>query len=225
MSYSSDIKQQLQEVVNKKECCKNSFKSGLALEHFNRKCEKDIGCYLRGVFIRCGNITEPKRNFMLSFSPPADFVDYLESFLDECGMTAKRTLRKNKPLLYYKASESIEDVISLIGCTKVTLDIMNAKIMNDVRNNTNRICNAETANMDRIAKAAAEQREAILVIEKHGAMHNLNAELRECAELRLEHPDVSLSELAKLFKEPVSKSGLNHRFKKLIEIAETLENT
>ena len=225
MSYSSDIKKQLQETVNKKDCCKESFASGLALESFDGKCEKDAGCYLRGVFIKCGNITEPKRNFMLSFSPPLDFADYLENFLDECGMTAKRTLRKNKPLLYYKASENIEDVISFIGGTNVTLDIINAKIMNDVRNTMNRICNAETANMDRVAKAAAEQREAILIIEKHGAMHNLNAELRECAELRLQNPDMSLSELRNLFKEPVSKSGLNHRFKKLIEIAEMLKNT
>ncbi|MBO5869772.1 MAG: DNA-binding protein WhiA [Clostridia bacterium] len=226
MSFSSDIKQQLQENTLKKDCCKENYASGLSLLPFDAKCDKDAGCYLRGVFIKCGNISAPGRNFMLSFSPPDNaFADYLENFLDECGMTAKRTLRKNKPLLYYKASESIEDVLSFIGGTKATLDIMGAKIMSDVRNNMNRLCNAETANLDRVARAAAEQCEAIKTIEKYGAMHNLNAELRECAELRIQNPDMSLSELRNLFKEPVSKSGLNHRFKKLIEIAEMLKNT
>ena len=97
--------------------------------------------------------------------------------------------------------------------------------MSDVRNAANRICNAETANLDRTARAAAEQCEAIKIIQKHGAMHNLSPELRECAELRLANPDMSLTQLREQLHEPVSKSGLNHRFKKLIEIAEMLENS
>ncbi len=226
MSFSSDIKQQLQENIPKKDCCKDNIESGLSLLPFDEKCDKDAGCYLRGVFLKCGNVSAPGRNFMLSFTlPDEEYTDYLAEFLDNYGLTAKRTLRKNKPVLYYKASESIEDLLSFIGATKATLDIISAKVMSDVRNNANRLCNAETANLDRIARAAAEQREAILIIEKYGAMHNLNAELRECAELRLANPDMSLTELKNLLKEPVSKSGLNHRFKKLTEIAEMLKNT
>lgn len=226
MSFSSDIKVQLQEITVKKDCCKNSLSAGLELSHFNENCDKDAGCYLRGVFIKCGSVSAPGRNFMLSFTLPSDeFTDYLSELLDGLGLPAKRTLRKGKNVLYYKASESIEDLLSYIGATKVALDIISAKVLSDVRNNMNRLCNAETANMDRMARAAAEQREAIMIIENHGAMHNLNAELRECAELRLQNPDMSLSELRNLFREPVSKSGLNHRFKKLIEIAEMLENT
>ncbi len=162
---------------------------------------------------------------MLSFAlPDEEFADYLSEILDEAGLPAKRTLRKGKPILYYKASESIEDVLAFIGATKAALDVMREKVLSDVRNTANRICNAETANMDRTARAAAEQNEAIKTIQKHGAMHNLPPELRECAELRLANPDMSLAQLREQFREPVSKSGLNHRFKKLIEIAEMLEN-
>lgn len=226
MSYSSDIKQQLRDISLKKDCCKSSLEAGLSLMRFEGSCERDSGCYLRGIFLKCGSVSAPGRNFMLSFTLPNDsFTQYLADFLDELGMPAKKTVRKSKPVLYYKASESIEDFLSFIGATKVALDIISAKVISDVRNNMNRLCNAETANLDRIARAAAEQREAILIIEKHGAMHNLNAELRECAELRLQNPDMSLSDLRNLLREPVSKSGLNHRFKKLTEIAEMLKNT
>ncbi len=226
MSFSSDIKQQLQEAVPKKDCCKESLAAGFELKTLDEKCEKDASCYLRGVFLRCGNISAPGRNFMLSFTlQDEELADWLSQQLDDLGLPAKRTLRKNKPVLYYKASESIEDVLSFIGATKAALEIISAKVMSDVRNTANRICNAETANLDRAARAAAEQCEAIKIIQKHGAMHNLNAELRECAELRLANPDMSLAQLRELLREPVSKSGLNHRFKKLSEIAEMLENS
>ncbi len=225
MSFSSDVKTQLAEVLPKKDCCRKNIENGKSFLPFDSVCEKDLGCYLRGVFIKCGHISSPDRNFMLDFvCHDEGFADYLESLLEDSGFSPKRTHRKGKPVLYFKASESIEDILAFIGATKAALDIMNHKIMSDVRNTTNRICNAETANLDRTAKAAAEQCEAINVIKKHGAIHNLPPELRECAELRLANPDMSLKQLLELLHEPVSKSGLNHRFKKLIEIAETLES-
>ena len=225
MSFSSEVKKQLSESIPKKDCCRNNIESGKALLPFNGDCDKDLGCYIRGVFLQCGHISSPDRNFMLDFvCQSEEFADYLNSLLEEAGLYAKLTHRKGKPVLYFKASESIEDVLAFIGATKAALDIMNYKIMSDVRNTANRICNAETANLDRTAKAAAEQCEAISVIVKHGAMHNLAPELRECAELRMANPDMSLNQLLELLHEPVSKSGLNHRFRKLIEIAETLEN-
>ncbi len=222
MSFSSDIKQQLSEHEPKKQCCRESIELGRSLSPFNPICDKDIGCYLRGVFLKCGSITAPGRNFMLSFVLPDEkTAEYIENILDEIGLPPKRSVRRNKPLLYYKAGESIEDILSFIGGTKAALEIISAKVLSDVRNSTNRICNAETANLDRIAKAAAEQCEAIKAIEKSGGLENLSPELKECAELRLANPDMSLSQLRNLVKEPVSKSGLNHRFKKLMEIAES----
>ena len=131
-------------------------------------------------------------------------------------------MRKGKPLIYFKKSEDIEDILSLCGAVKAALDIISSKVMSDVRNNANRVTNAETANLDRMARAAAEQTGAINIIVARGALCNLPFELRECAELRLANPDMSLSELRALMREPVSKSGLNHRFRRIMEIAEEL---
>jgi DNA-binding protein WhiA len=225
MSFTSQIKDQLVESIPKRDCCKAALTAGFEMLPLESVCDRDCGCYLRGVFLKCGNVTAPGRNFMLSFTLQSEeFCDSLAEMLEDIGLPAKRTLRKGKPVLYFKASESIEDMLSYIGGTKAALEIISAKVMSDVRNTANRLCNAETANLDRTARASAEQLEAIKIIRRHGAMHNLPAELRECAELRMANPDMSLSQLRELFREPVSKSGLNHRFKKLIEIAETISN-
>ena len=224
MSFNSDIKDNLIENLPKKDCCKEAFSAGFELLPLEEKCQRDQGFYLRGVFMKCGNVSSPGRNFMLSFTLSSDEdADKLSEMLDHIGIPPKRSTRAGKPIVYYKASESIEDLLSYIGATKAALEIISAKVMSDVRNSTNRICNAETANLDRIARAAAEQCESINVIVKHGAMNNLPPELRDIAELRLANPDMSLSQLRELMREPVSKSGLNHRFQKLREIAETLE--
>ncbi len=222
MSFSSDIKQQLSEAEPKKDCCRAAIEAGMAFADFSAKCERDLGMYLRGAFIKFGSITAPGRNFMLSFNlPNEDMADRLAELLEEADLPPKRTLRRGKPVLYYKAAESIEDVLSFIGGTKAALEIISETVLSDVRNRMNRLCNAETANMDRVAKAAAEQNEAIKIIIQHGGMDNLSPELRECAELRRDNPDMSLEQIRKLLNNSVSKSGLNHRYKKLIEIAET----
>ena len=220
MSFCSDIKGQLGTVENKKDCCRENFTRGLAAERANPKCDKDLGAFLRGLFIKHGFVSAPGRDFMLSFSLPGDeYACYVAGLLESAGMPPKRGVRKGRPLLYYKKSEEIEDILSLCGAVKAALDIISAKVLSDVRNNANRVTNAETANLDRMARAAAEQIEAIKKIELAGAMHNLPAELRECAELRMQNPDMSLAELRILMREPVSKSGLNHRFRRIIEIA------
>ena len=222
MSFASDIKDQLKEAEPKKDCCKCNILSGIELSDFNPSCDRDAGMYLRGVFLKYGGITAPGRNFMLSFVlPDEESADKVASVLEDADLPPKRSVRKGKPLLYYKAAESIEDVLSYIGATKAALDIISAKVMSDVRNSMNRLCNAETANMDRVAKAAAEQCEAIKIIDKYGALQNLPFDLRECAELRLANPDMSLAQIRSLLSAPVSKSGLNHRFKRIIEIAES----
>jgi DNA-binding protein WhiA len=225
MSFSADIKAQLKSAEIKKQCCRESFEAGFNLSRHEFRCDRDLGMFLRGAFLKCGSVSAPGRNFMLSFSPRSEEeVELISGILEDIDLPPKLTTRKGKPLLYYKASENIEDVLTAMGATKATLDIMNAKIISDTRNHMNRICNAETANLDRIATAGAEQRDAILYLEAHGALQNLPPELRECAELRLANPDMSLSQIRELLREPVSKSGLNHRFRKLIEIAEALKN-
>ncbi|MBO4452617.1 MAG: DNA-binding protein WhiA [Clostridia bacterium] len=222
MSFSSEVKKQLSEIEAKKQCCQKAFEAGKSGGTLDEVCEKDAGAYLRGAFIRSGFVSCPGKNFMLSFGfKDGEDPAYLAKILEKSGLYPKAAVRKGKPLLYFKKAEDIEDVISLCGGTKIALDMISEIILIDVRNNTNRICNAETANLDRMAKAAAEQIEAIKKLEAYGILRNLPQELRECAELRLANPDMSLSELRALMREPVSKSGLNHRFRRLIEISRT----
>ncbi len=225
MSFSSNIKSQLESLEIKRDCCKNSFERGKSLGRLNESCNLDAGCFLRGAFLRCGSVSAPGRNFMLSFSVGDEsFMSYLSEFLEFYGFPPKLTLRRGKRVIYYRASESIEDLLSFMGATKAVLDILSTKVLSDVRNSTNRLCNAETANLVRATRAAAEQCEAIKVIQKYGAFDNLAPELRECATIRLENPEMSLTQIREMLREPVSKSGLNHRYKKLIEIAEMLKN-
>lgn len=225
MSFSSDIKHSLSAAEIKRDCCRTAYERGRGLLPFVPVCERDLSHYLRGVFVKCGSVSAPGRNFMLSLSLPDEAAaETVAKAAESAGLPAKSSVRRGKPVLYYKAGESIEDFLSYIGATKAALDIISSKVMSDVRNNTNRICNAETANLDRTAIASAEQCEAIRYIVKRGAMNELPPELRECAELRLENPDMPLSKLAELFREPVSKSGINHRLKKLAEFAEFLKS-
>ena len=222
MSFCSEVKNQLSAIETKKECCKNNYLSGLSYGEAAVLCDKDAGAFLRGLFIKCGYISRPGKNFMLSFALPSDdYSVYAENLLCSLGVAPKRTLRKGRPVLYYKKSEDIEDVLSLCGGTKIALDIISEKIMNDVRSSTNRLCNAETANLDRMARAAADQLEAIKKLRSLGLLESLPPELKECADLRTRNPDMSLSELRGLLHGSVSKSGLNHRFRRLIEIAES----
>lgn len=223
MSYSSEIKEQLLNLEIKKECCRDNYNAGHALGKLTQKCDKDIGVFLRGVFIKCGFISKPGRDFMLSFTLANDeYAGYISGLLTDAGLPPKLTHRKGKTLLYYKKSEDIEDVLSLCGGVKAALGIISAKVMSDVRNNANRVVNAETANLDRMARAAAEQTEAIRKLDSLGMLQNLPPELRECALLRIQNPDMSLSELCNQLREPISRSGLNHRLRKLVEMAENI---
>ena len=123
------------------------------------------------------------------------------------------------PLLYYRDSGKIEDFLALVGQSKHALELMDKKITRALRNNANRLANAETANYDRAATASAEQVNAIKLLIKHKEFKRLSPELAESAALRLRHPELDLASLAELHEKRVSKSGLNHRMEKLLEMA------
>ena len=223
MSYSSEIKDQLTSLEIKKECCRANYALGLSLGDPCPQCDKDAGVYLRGVFVKCGSVSPPGRDFMLSFTLPDEgYAAKLTDILSSLGLEPRLTRRKGKPVVYFKRSDDIGDVLSICGGVKAALGIMSEKVMSDVRNNANRVTNAETANLDRTARAAAEQIEAIRKLQSAGILQNLPQELRDCAAARLEHPEMNLVELCAVMREPISKSGLNYRLKKLIETAEEL---
>ena len=135
---------------------------------------------------------------------------------------SKYVERKGLYVLYFKGSEDIEDMLTLMGATKSSIELMNVKILKDVRNKANRIANCDAANIERTLKASEKQIEDIEYIMNTEGLESLTPELRNMAELRLENPDVSLKELGEMLDKPVGRSGANHRLKKLMEIAEQI---
>lgn len=223
MSFNSEIKEYLLSIQEKNPCCQKAFSAGYEGKEFIQECPKDTACYIRGLFLKSGFISPPDANFTLTIDFGGDAVFFVNALLEEAGLEAKIGKRRNKYILYYKDSEKIEDFLAYIGASKYALMIMEQKVINELRGNANRLRNAETANLDRTARAAAEQCEAISLLIAKKEYQKLPAELKECADLRLANPDLSLDELRMLFSPPISKSGLNHRLKKLIELAEKLK--
>ncbi len=142
--------------------------------------------------------------------------------LRDIGVTAKTAVRRGQYIVYIKGSESIEDTLTFIGAQQCTLELMNVKIYKDVRNKANRIANCDAANIDKVVKAAMKQIDDIKLISQTNGLESLSDELREIAELRLENTDMSLQEIGENLSVPLSRSGVNHRFKKIAAIADVI---
>ena len=131
-------------------------------------------------------------------------------------------VRKGSYVVYIKGSDSIADVLAFIGAPMASLEIVQQRIYRSLRNKVNRKINSETANSNKTAAAAAKQIRAIERIEKKRGLSSLPDELRELARLRLDNPEYNLRELGEALSTPISRSGVNHRLQRLIEISEEL---
>ena len=131
---------------------------------------------------------------------------------------------KNKYSLYVKDGEAISEILAFLGANKSVLDFEEIRVKRQMRAKVNRIVNCETANLNKTINASIEQIEAIKKLKESNYFHKLNDSLKEIANLRLENPDMPLSELGKLLKEPLGKSGVNYRLKKIVDIAKELKN-
>ena len=191
--------------------------------------DNDAGAFLRGVFISCGSVTDPNKEYHLEIVLPtservSERTDQLRRFIEEHGMAVKTTVRGKTPVLYAKESGLIEDFLTYIGAGNHALEIMRVKVEKDFRNRVNRSVNCDSANLDKTVAASEKSRRDIEFIIETVGFDALKPELRETARLRLENPESSLSEMCAMFSPPISRSGLNHRLKKLSNIAETLRN-
>lgn len=185
------------------------------------------GAFLRGVFISCGSVTDPNKEYHMELVLPEEGrSEALLEFITEHGMAVKSTRRgrARRTVIYAKESELIEDFLTYIGAANHSLEIMQVKIVKDFRNRVNRSVNCESANLDKTVAASNKSAEDIRLIYDTIGEGALSPELRETARLRLENPELSLSELCGLFPEPISRSGLNHRLKKLSRLADELRN-
>lgn len=179
-----------------------------------------IGGFTAGIFLACGSVNDPSKEYHLEFSVQGEVLaEELTVLLADIGVTAKIAVRRGQYIVYIKDSESIEDTLTFMGAQNCTLEIMNVKIYKDVRNKANRIANCDSANIDKVLKASMRQIEDIKLIADTNGLDSLTAELREVAVMRLENTDMSLQEIGENLSVPISRSGVNHRFKKISVIA------
>ncbi|MDO5132403.1 MAG: DNA-binding protein WhiA, partial [Eubacteriales bacterium] len=177
--------------------------------------------YLREMFLCCGFMSDPAARYHLEFrcsSLPQ--AEQLQGILEQDGIIAGRTRRRNYQVVYIKESESIVRLLQLMGASVNVMATENARILKELRNNVNRQVNCETANIGKTVESAARQREDIRLLRERGILQTLPAQLQEAAALREEYPGASLSELGKLTDPPVGRSGMNHRMRKLSALAQ-----
>ena len=179
--------------------------------------------FLRGVFFAGGSIIDPLKRYHLELTTSHLQVSReLEVLLRENGFPPKSIARNGSFVTYFKQSDQIEDFLTLIGAPVAAMNIMSAKLEKDLRNSVNRRLNCDSANLDKAVEAAQEQREAIRKLMSAGLLEQLPDKLQLTAALRLENPELTLSELAGEFDPPVTKSCLNHRLRKMMELAKKL---
>lgn len=181
------------------------------------RCEGCRRCFLRGVFLACGMITDPSKLYQLELTMrDNDSANDITGLFEECGFMPKRTVRRGLDIIYLKDNEAVSDFLSLIGAQKASFELINEKIRKEFRNNANRITNCDAANITRTVSAAHGQLEAIKELRQSGRIGSLPSGLYETARIRAENEDATLSELAQLHNPPITKSGVNHRLKKIV---------
>ena len=180
--------------------------------------------FLRGAFLAGGSVTDPMKGYHLELATSHYHVGrQLPALLREVGFSPKATVRKGNYITYFKQSDHIEDFLTKIGAPVSAMAVMTAKLERDLRGSVNRRVNCDAANLDKVVAAAQSQIEAIRRLEEAGALSTLPARLREAAQLRVDNPELTLSELAGMCDPPVSKSALNHRLRRLVEHAEQVK--
>ena len=179
--------------------------------------------FLRGAFFAGGSITDPAKRYHLELTTShLQASRELGVLLRESGYPPKSIARNGSFVTYFKQSDQIEDFLTLIGAPVAAMSVMSAKLEKDLRNSVNRRLNCDSANLDKAVEAAQEQLEAIRRLREAGLLEQLPEKLQVTASLRLENPELTLSELAEEFDPPVTKSCLNHRLRKLLQLSKEL---
>ena len=182
--------------------------------------EEELKSIIRGAFMGSGSINDPNKKYHLEISFNAEKnLNDIKNILKILGINTKKMVVENKKSLYIKEGEEISKFLALIGAAKAVMRFEEIRIQKEMRGKVNRIVNCETANLNKTINASIEQIEAINKLKKSGKFNNLNDNLKEIANLRLENPDMALSDLGKKLEKPLGKSGVNYRLKKIMEIA------
>ncbi|QSZ28143.1 DNA-binding protein WhiA [Aceticella autotrophica] len=191
---------------------------GIDKDIIKYKCCKRA--YLRGVFLGGGSLSDPEKGYHLEFiTQNIAHAKDLKGLINSYHLHSKIIARKNNYVVYLKEGENIVDILNIIGAHKSLLNFENIRVFKDMRNKVNRLVNCETANLTKTINASIRQIENIDYIKQTVGLNNLPDSLKEIAEIRLKYPDISLKELGQMLVPPVGKSGVNHRLRKIEEIA------
>ena len=176
--------------------------------------------FLRGAFLAGGSVTDPLKRYHLELATPhLQAGREVEALLRDMGCEPKNVLRQGNGVTYFKQSDSIEELLTRIGAPSAAMEVMAAKVEKEMRNTVNRRVNCDAANLDKAVAASREQVEALTRLTDAGIVAALPVKLQEVAVARLLQPELTLSELAETFEPPLTKSCLNHRMRKLMELA------
>ena len=205
------------------DCCGFSSKDTLAL-HVNYPLVEEDCCkvaFLRGAFLAGGSVTDPGKGYHMEMATTHNSVA-METFVlmqEVTGFRPKTARRGGGQVLYFKQSDMISDYLTLLGAPVAAMGIMEAKLEKELNNKVNRRCNCDDANTSKVVEAAQEQIAAIRVLKEQGLYEKLPAKLMQAAKAREEHPVSPLSELAEMMDPPITKPAMNHRLKKLVQMA------
>jgi len=238
-SYAELLRQSLAELPIKKKCCAHAFRDAYALtapEYSARmradeirnyeqraKCGACVSHFVRALFCICGSVTDPDKRYHLELSfDSAEESEALCALLGDQGIAGRQTVRKKHYIFYLKDGEAIADFLAYIGANTAAFDFMNSRITREFRSNINRQVNCDTANIEKTLLASQRQIAVIREMEKNGVLGTLPDSLRETAELRILHDQMSMKELGEAHNPPITKSGVSHRLSKILAHAKTL---
>ena len=176
--------------------------------------------FLRGAYLAAGSMSAPEKGYHLEYVCTKETqAEQLVAILKDFSLDGKIVLRKKYFVVYLKEGEGIVDLLNIMEAHKALMDLENLRILKEVRNSVNRRVNCEAANITKTVNAASRQVEDILFIKERYGLKKLPENLQEIAQLRLENPDAALKELGEMLVPPVGKSGVNHRLRRISEIA------
>ena len=179
--------------------------------------------YVRKCFLEGGTITDPVKAYHLAFTLPALPAQKLADILTEFDLHPKTMAKNDQTIVYLKEAEEISDVLKIMKAHKSLLAFESKRVEKDLRNNLNRQVNWETANLNKTVTAAQTQLEAIQFIADEIGLGQLSKPLQDVARLRQAHETASLAEIGEMLTPPLGKSGVNHRLRKICEIAEEMK--
>ena len=178
---------------------------------------------VRKCFLEGGTVTNPTKSYHMAFNLPAGQAQELVHTLEKFGLHPKTLAKNGQVVVYLKEAEEISDALKIMGANKSLLEFESKRVEKELRNTLNRQVNCESANINKTVNAAQAQIDAIRFIANETGLNSLSKQLQDVARLRQVHDTASLAEIGEMLIPPLSKSGVNHRLRKICEIADEMK--